>query len=185
MSKRAYLILLPALLISLMLSLVPGCAKTPPPAEEEAAVVKAVSQVAITPNVAKIDSKLQMVITGAGFEPGQAFRLFVTGPGLAPSDIREMCTPNIVPATAGETGETAWIEEWDLKADETGAWVTVWTLKNYIKMLGTMTTNKGEGTYTIQVVDADLNLLASAPFALADTTKPKEQWPAWAQVLLK
>jgi len=185
MSKKAYLILLPALLLSLMLSLVPGCAKTPPPAEEEAAVVKAAPLVTITPNVAKLDSKLQMVIMGSGFEPGQAFHLFVIGPGQPANDIRDACTPPIGPGKDENVGEYQWIAERALKADETGAWITVWTLKDYIKMLAAVAANKGEGLHTIEVRDVDANLLASTLFALADTTKPKEQQPAWAQVLLK
>jgi len=178
MSKRAYLILLPALLLSLMLSLVPGCAKTPPPEEEEAAVVKVAPTVIITPDVAKIDSKLQMVITGSGFEPGQEILILVGAPGVAPAILS---AAEQLPGKAVEAGPL------DVKPvpDETGAWITVWTLKSYIKMLGSVAENKGEGLYTVQVVDADYNVLASAPFALADTTKPKEQWPAWAQVLLK
>jgi len=143
MSKRAYLILLPALLLSLMLSLVPGCAQTPPPAEEEAAVVKAAPQVMITPTPAvyKIDSKLKMVIMGSGFEPGQELRVIVSFPGIPPTILR------------GGAEETLDVQP---VPDETGAWITVWTLKSYISMLGKMTENKGEGT-----------------------------WPAWAQVLLK
>jgi len=170
MSRRAYLILLPALLLSLMLSLVPGCAKTPPSAEEEAAVVKAVPCVTITPNVAKIDSKLQMVIMGSGFEPGQEIRLIVCVQGLEDSILQ------------GGEGEVLNVKP---VPDEIGDWITVWSLKSHIKMLAATTTNKGEGLYTIQVTDADFNVLASAPFALADTTKPKEQWPGWAQVLMK
>ena len=173
MSKRAYLILLPALLLSLMLSLVPGCAKTPPPAEEEAAVVKAAPCVTITPNVAKLDSKLQMVISGSGFEPGQEIRLVITVQGQSPNLLR----------AAIEGGDPGMLNV-NPVPDDAGDWITVWTLKSYIKMLGTLE-NKGEGIYTLEVNDADLNVLASVPFALADTTKPKEQWPAWAQVLLK
>ena len=174
MFKRAHIVLLPALLMSLMLSLVLGCAKTPPPVEEEAAKVKAAPCVTITPNVAKIDSKLQMVMMGSGFEPGQEIRLIVSSESMGPSTINgafdvkdeSMCDPLPVP-------------------DEAGNWITTWSLKSYIRVLATATDNKGEGIYTLSVTDAHLNLLASAQFALADTTKPKEQWPAWAQVLLK
>ncbi|MFC2059654.1 hypothetical protein ACFLTZ_00995 [Chloroflexota bacterium] len=165
MSKKGYTVLLPVLLMSLMLFLVVGCAQTPaPPVAEEA--VKSAPTVAINPAVAPLDRKAKMVIIGSNFEPGQQIGIVVSAQGQTRSIIGKLCKPEPVP-------------------DETGAWITVWTVDRYIRMLGKMADNKGEGIYTLQVIDADQNLLASTPFAFANIAKkPVEEWAAWAQVLL-
>ncbi|MFC2059602.1 hypothetical protein ACFLTZ_00720 [Chloroflexota bacterium] len=165
MSIKGYKILLPILLLSLMLCLVPGCAQTPAaPIEEE--VAKVAPTVTIKPAVVAANSKTQMVIMGSNFEPGQEISIIVKAQGQTLSGIVSMCEPEPIP-------------------DETGAWITVWTFGRYARALGKVAPNGGEGAYTLKVTDADFNLLASAPFAIAVTAKKSyEDWSDWAKVFI-
>ncbi|MFC2060542.1 hypothetical protein ACFLTZ_05595 [Chloroflexota bacterium] len=170
MSKKVYLILLPALLMTLMLGPVAGCAQSPaPPSGEvspEISEVKAAPTVSVTPAVLQGNSNTKAVIMGSNFEPGQEIRIVVSAQGQPLSRIVSMCKPKPVP-------------------DETGAWITVWTFGRYARMLGKVAPNGGEGAYNLSVTDADFNLLTSTPFAIAVTAnKPVEEWAEWAQVLL-
>ncbi len=103
---------------------------------------------------------------GAGFEPKQEVALLVGTqqpdmPGAAfTSDIRDNVDPQPV-------------------ANERGMWITVWDCGALIskKLLS-------EGTYTLFVTEPHTyGVLATAPFALVDTSKPYDNWPNWAKVL--
>ena len=61
--------------------------------------------------------------------------------------------------------------------NKAGAWSTVLKAGRYIskKLIA-------EGVYAISVTDADYNSLASVPVGFYDAKKPREEWPAWAQV---
>jgi len=117
-----------------------GFAGASPASESEPAPTVTV----VTPRV-ELSSKAEVVILGAGFEPGQELRLLFTQLNGVQADIGYSLDPEPV-------------------ANEIGAWVTLWTAKDglgrYIK--------KGlieAGAYVITVTDAEYSALATAPIA--------------------
>jgi len=108
--------------------------------------------------ILKLDKKAQVVIMGAGFEPGQEIHLVVTDVNGVRADVGATLDPEPV-------------------ANEIGAWATAWTgcgryiSKKLIK----------EGVYTIAVTDGEYNALASVAVAFYDAEKPEEEWPGWAK----
>ncbi len=114
--------------------------------------------VVVVDPILKLDKKTQVVIMGAGFEPGQEIHLLVTDVNGVRADVGATLDPEPV-------------------ANEVGAWATAWTgagryiSKKLIK----------EGVYTITVTDAEYNALASVAVAFYDAKKPEEEWPGWAK----
>ncbi len=114
--------------------------------------------VVVVDPILKLDKKAQVVIIGAGFEPGQELRLLVTDVNGVSADVAATLDPEPV-------------------ANDLGAWATAWTgagryiSKKLIK----------EGVYTITVTDGEYNALASAAVAFYDASKPEEEWPGWAK----
>ena len=119
-------------------------------------------KVVVTPSAAPLSSKAQVVLMGSGFQPGQEINLVVHAKGQLRTNINDLVDTLPVP-------------------DEGGAWVTGWTLGRYTRFVSKM---GEEGMYTLEVTDADYNVLTTAPFGLVDTTKPPEDWPDWARALL-
>lgn len=114
--------------------------------------------VVVVDPILKLDKKAQVVIMGAGFEPGQEIHLLVTDVNGVRADVGATLDPEPV-------------------ANEVGAWATAWTgagryiSKKLIK----------EGVYTITLTDAEYNALASVAVAFYDSEKPEEKWPGWAK----
>ena len=153
MRKLGIVIVAAILLISM---LVAGCAKPAPATTVKPSVV-------VTPAVAPLDAKTQIVIMGSDYQPGQKIKILIRDPQVG-------SLVNI--ATLVNPAEPV--------PNEQGAWATVWTLGRYV--------SRGvfqEGIYYIRITDDSGNILASAPIGLADVTKPREQWPTWAQAVIK
>ncbi len=114
--------------------------------------------VVVATPILKLDKKAQVVIMGAGFEPGQEVRLLFTTMDGVRADINYALDPEPV-------------------ANEIGNWATAWTdsgryiSKKLIK----------EGVHTITVTDGEYNFLAYAAVAFYDAEKPEEEWPGWAK----
>jgi len=116
------------------------------------------STVMVASPILELDKKAQVVIVGAGFEPGQEFRpLFTTMDGVR-GDIGYALDPEPV-------------------ANEIGAWATAWTdYGRYVKKKLVK-----EGVYTITVTDGEYNFLAYGAVAFYDSEKPEEERPGWAK----
>lgn len=118
----------------------------------------ATTTVVASPQAVPLDAKSQIVFMGSGFEPGKPVYLIVDGASEMRTDISYLVSPQPV-------------------ADAAGLWAVVWTLDTYVKV-------GSEGMHTIIVTDDQYNVLASAPFGLVNTSKPKDTWPNWGQALL-
>lgn len=109
-------------------------------------------RVMVSPGVAPLDKKTQIIIMGSGFEPEQ--EVFVV--------------------FEDEYGCMAEIKE--AKANTRGSWATVWTLGRYTRR-GIIK----NGVYAIMAMDKELNLLSTAPVAFIKPTDDPEKWPDWAK----
>ena len=108
--------------------------------------------------ILELDKKAQVVIMGAGFEPGQEVCLLFTTMDGVRTDIGYALDPESV-------------------ANEIGAWSTARTgCGRYIKKKLIK-----EGVDTITVTDGEYNFLAYAGVAFHDAEKPEEEWPGWAK----
>ena len=107
--------------------------------------------------IAKLHKDTDIVILGAGFEPGQEVRLIVITVDGIRSDIGTRLEPAPV-------------------ANERGAWITVWDCNRFVrkKLLA-------EGVFPVIVTDDQYNTLAYAAVAFYDVGKPEEEWPSWAR----
>ena len=135
------------------------------PSEAEAlsaAPVRAsVPNLVVTPMIVPLDGDSQVILAGSGFEPGQEISVFIRDPRYgALSDLRGLVDPEPL-------------------VNEQGSWASAWTFGRYISR-GIFT----EGLYQIWVADENGVALASAPLGLVDVTKPREEWPAWAQAAI-
>lgn len=99
----------------------------------------------------KMGSKVNVVVMGTGFKPGEEVRLLFTSADGVQADIGYALKP--AP-----------------KANKIGSWVTVWNASRYVKRK----IIKG-GAYTITVVDSDYNVLTHAPVAFYQEPKKKKK----------
>lgn len=104
--------------------------------------------------VVKMSKKVEIVIMGTGFEPGQEVRLLFTTMDGVTADIGYALKPQPV-------------------ANKLGAWITTWKCDRYIKKKLIK-----EGAYTIKVTDSEYNFLAHAPVAFyVEKEKKSEKEP--------
>lgn len=119
--------------------------------------------VSVIPQVSPMSDTAQIVVMGAGYEPGEELKLL-----LKTND-------GVITDIAGHIAPTP------IKANDFGSFVTVWDCGTFVK-------NKlaSEGLYTIFVTDGGYgyNKLVSVPFALVDTSQPVDKWQKWARVAL-
>ncbi len=108
---------------------------------------------AVSPSVAPLDRKTNIVIMGSGFPQGQEiFILTEDSLGLL-TGLDIVAVPN-----------------------ERGCFAEVWALDQYAarKIITA-------GVHSIMAAEKDYKVLASAPLALVDMTKDPGKWPEWAK----
>ena len=108
--------------------------------------------VVVSPGVAALDSKSQIVILGSGFQASQKLSIMF------------------------EDSYGALTEIMEVEANEQGTWAVVWTLDRYTRQ-GILKT----GTLSLLVADQQFKPLASAPLALVDVTEDPKKWPEYGK----
>ena len=127
---------------------------------EQAVEASVAPSVMASPAVQALGEDIEVVLVGAGFEPGQELRFLVTTnqEGLeAVSDLTYDSDPEPV-------------------ANSEGAFVTAWAAMGRLADKGVIT----EGVYSVVVADTENNPLATVAVAFYDSEKPAEEQPAWA-----
>ena len=104
------------------------------------------AKVMVSPSPVPYQRKVKVTISGSGFAPNQELGLLIPIGGI-PSDISAMVKPTP-------------------KTDAKGAFTTVWTLDGEIRRKLLEPT-----TYTLEVLSADGEVLAKAPFVLEKVEK--------------
>lgn len=149
------LLVVATVLMSVMLILTPSCT------QEASAPTTGKPTVVVIPAVVPLAAETQIVIMGSDYIPGQKIKILVREPQAGSTvNMASQVDPTPIP-------------------NDQGCWATTWTLGRYASR-GVYT----EGVYFIHVTDENLNSLASAPIGLVDITKPRHQWPTWAQVVV-
>ena len=133
---------------------------------QQSAETGAEPSIAAASSVVPLSEDTKVVLTGAGFEPGQEIHILIATnqEGLeAISDLTYACDQQPVANSAG-----AWVTSW-------GDFARWYVSKEWIV----------EGVYSIVAADAKNNFLATTSVAFYDPEKPQEEWPAWAQAVAK
>lgn len=107
--------------------------------------------VAVSPSVAPIDKKANIIIMGSGFEPDQEISILFQDAYGALSVVKEV------------------------KANTRGSWASVWTLGRHTRR-GIIK----NGVYSIMAADSEYNVLATAPVGFVKPTGDPKKWPKWA-----
>jgi hypothetical protein len=128
-SYSTYLVIVIALIGCLYISFGTGCASKAKPVLEVA-------------GPADTDKKPTMVISGTGFQPGQAIAILLTTDDGVETDIGYALKP-------------------DPKADSNGAWTTKWSYERFIKR---KIVKAGE-SYKLTATDQEYNSLAETVFS--------------------
>jgi len=108
---------------------------------------------AVSPAVAALDSKTDIVIMGSGFTPGQEVMILM-------EDSFGLLTGLDVMAVANERG----------------CFAEVWSMDRYASR-GIIKA----GVHSLRAADKDYNVLTSAPLALVDVTEDPKKWPEYGK----